>query len=91
MVAPAWPQAWRGPERRQAVLVGRRAHDRLRPRHRRVAERLAKADAELLGGDVGQRAAPLQPVGAVGCALDHLLELVPVEAEDVGVRAGRLL
>ena len=55
-----------------------------------MAERLAEGDPELLGGHGRQRAAPLQTVGTVGGALDHLLELLVVEPEHVGVLAGGL-
>ncbi len=56
-----------------------------------MAERLGETNSQVLSGHAGQREAPLEPVGAVGRTLDHLLKLIPVEAEDIGVRLRRLL
>lgn len=61
---------------RRGHPIRRRSDDFLGAHDGRVPERLAEADPELLGGDGGKRSAPLQPVGAIGRALHHLLDLL---------------
>ena len=75
---------------RETILVRRRADDFLSTRDRRVPQRLAEADPELLGGDGGKRSAPLQAVGAIGRALHHLLDLLVAQWQDVGMSPGRV-
>ena len=75
----------------QALLIGRRPEDRLCALDRGMPECIAEPDPQLLGGHRRQGPAPLQPVGPVGGSLDHLLQLVGIELDQVGVRCSRLL
>ena len=75
----------------EALLVGGSADHHLGALDRRMTQCFAETDPKLLGRHRGERAAPLQTVGPIGGALDHLLELVGVELEHVGVCGRRLL
>ena len=55
-----------------------------------MRERVGQRDSQLAAGEIGERAAPLQPVGAIGGTLHDRLEPIAVDGQHVRVGLGRL-